>query len=58
MLTVAAAAVAAAGWTASYGISAAAMVRNLAGFTGLALLITGITATTIAGARSRHGGSS
>jgi hypothetical protein len=27
-----------AGWTASYGISATAILRNLAGFTGLALL--------------------
>jgi hypothetical protein len=40
--------VAAAGWTASYGISAPGIVRNLAGFTGIALLTAAVLGAHLA----------
>lgn len=40
--------VAAAGWTASYGISAPAILRDLAGFTGIALLTAAVLGAHLA----------
>jgi hypothetical protein len=48
LVAVATAAVATAGWTATYGVSPAVILRNLAGFTGLALLTAAILGANFA----------
>ena len=54
LTTVAAAGTALAGLTTTYAVPGAVLLRNLAGFTGLALLVAGFAAVGFAGARDRR----